>query len=167
MLKKHLTRWSGGTFFGVMESFGLGDAFVSWIRMANLNPTASIVTNQSRSHRFPLERGTCQGCPLSPLLFTLAIEPLAISIRENKLIKPITIDGINHKISLYADDIASFLTDPEQSVPYLLDLINEFGTVSAYTINWQKSDLLLLTADLDPAFMTLTQFNISKKVLNI
>lgn len=124
MLKKHLTRWSGGTFFGVMESFGLGDAFVSWIRMANLNPTASIVTNQSRSHRFPLERGTCQGCPLSPLLFTLAIEPLAISIRENKLIKPITIDGINHKISLYADDIASFLTDPEQSVPYLLDLIS-------------------------------------------
>lgn len=35
----------------------------------------------------------------------IAIKPLALSVRENRIIKPITIDDINHKISLYADDI--------------------------------------------------------------
>lgn len=55
-----------------------------------------------------------------------------------------------------------FLTDLKQSVQYLLDLINEFGMVSGYTINWQKSDLLSLTTDLDPSFVTSTQLNIAK-----
>lgn len=130
--------------------------------MAYFNLTASVITNQDRSHPFALERGTHQGCPLSPLLFALAIEPLAIKVRKGKDIKPISINGVNHKISLSADDIALFLTDPELSIPHLLNLINVFGTVSGYTINWQKSDLLPLTNDLDPAFVTSTHLNISK-----
>lgn len=150
--------------FRVLQKFGLGDLFISWVQMAYVNPTASVVTNQEKSFPFSLERGTRQGCPLSPLLFALAIEPLAISIRENLLIRPISIGGVDHKISLYADDIAIFVTDPEQSVPHLLDLINSFGNVSGYTINWQKSDLVALGADLDPAFVMSTQFKISNSV---
>lgn len=64
------------------------------------HPTASVVNNQDRLHSFELERGTCQGYPRSPLLCALAIEPLANSMRESKVIKPISIDGDDHKISL-------------------------------------------------------------------
>lgn len=127
--------------FRVLELLGLGDTFVSWILMAYFNPTVSVVTNQDRSQPFALERGTRQGCPLSPLLFALAVEPLATSVRESKFIKPISIDDDDQKISLYADDIVVFLADPKSFIPHLLNLINEFGPVSEYTINWQKSDL--------------------------
>ena len=71
---------------------------------------------------------------------------------------------------LYADDIAIFVSHPENSVPHLLQLINYFGEVSGYTINWQKSELLSLTADLDPTFLANTQFKtnlVSIKYLGI
>ena len=159
-----------GYLLKVLEEFGLGASFISWVRLIYAHPTASILTNQDRSTPFALQRGTRQGCPLSPLLFALAIEPLAISIRGHALIKPITLGGMDHKISLYADDIAIFVSDPENSVPHLLQLIDSFGEVSGYTINWQKSELLSLTADLDPTFLANTQFKtnlVSIKYLGI
>lgn len=45
------------------------------------------------SNPFSLERGTRQGCPISPLLFAIFIEPLSQSIIENKNIKGICMKG--------------------------------------------------------------------------
>lgn len=132
----------------VLEKFDLGPSFISW-RMLYVQPTAAVLTNLERSSSFPLQRGTRQGCPLLPLLFVLAIEPLA-SVREHAHIKPITLVGVDHKISLYADDVALFVSEP--SIPHLLQLINSFGEVSGYTINWQKSELIPLAKDLDQLF---------------
>lgn len=56
------------------------------------------------------------------------------------------------------------MTDPEQSIPHLLDLINSFGAVSGYTINWQKSELVALGDELNPAFIATTHFKVSNTV---
>lgn len=57
--------------------------------------------------------------------------------------------------------MALFVSDPERSIPHLLHLINSFGEVSGYTINWQKSKLISIANDLDPLFMTSTHFKIT------
>ena len=46
--------------------------------------TENIILNGEKLKAFPLRSGTRQGCPLSPLLFNIVLEILAIAIREEK-----------------------------------------------------------------------------------
>ena len=47
-------------------------------------PTTNTVLSGEKLNAFPLRSGTRQGCPLSPLLFNIVLEVLAIRIREEK-----------------------------------------------------------------------------------
>ena len=54
---------------------------------------------------FPLRSGTRNGFPLSPLLFNIVLEVLAMAIREEKEIKGIQIGKEEVKLSLFAEDM--------------------------------------------------------------
>lgn len=69
--------------FAALKKFGFGDRFTSWIHLLYTNPQASVCTNDMQSDYFALSRGTHQGCPLSPLLFALAIEPLSVAVHSS------------------------------------------------------------------------------------
>ena len=62
---------------------------------------------------FLLRSGTRQGCPLSPLLFNIVLEVLAMAIREEKEIKGIHIGKEEVKLSLLVDDIILYLENPK------------------------------------------------------
>ena len=47
-------------------------------------PTANLILNGEKLKAFHLRSGTRHGCPLSPLLFNLALEVLATAIRKKK-----------------------------------------------------------------------------------
>lgn len=125
--------------FETLTRFNLGDKFLSLIKLIFKNPTAQILTNKTISSPFSLRRGTRQGCPLSPLIFALAIKPLAQNIRLDPQIHGYTTNDTTKKISLYADDILLYITQPQISIPTLLNKIDLFGTFSGYRINWTKS----------------------------
>ena len=93
---------------------------------------------------FALKSGTRQGCPLLPLLFNIALEVLATSIREEKEIKGIQI-GKEVKLSLFADDMILYTENPKDSTRKLLELINEYSKVAGYKINTHKSLAFLYT----------------------
>ena len=96
------------------------------------------------SPQFTLERSCRQGCPLSALLFTVAIEPLAEAIRTHPQVKGINSGSKDHVISLYADDILLFLKEPKTTIPVVLEIIQEFSKFSGYKINVSKSIALPL-----------------------
>lgn len=79
------------------------------------------------------------------MLFAINIEPLASLIRQNKNIKGIKDGGgIEHKISLYADDVLTYISDPISSVPALIKNLEEYGKLSGYQINQSKSEAMML-----------------------
>ena len=91
---------------------------------------------------FPLKSGTRQGCPLSPLLFTIVLEVLATAIRAEKEVKGIQI-GKEVKLSLFADAMILYIENPKDFTRKLLELINEYSKVAGYKINIEKSLALL------------------------
>ena len=101
-------------------------------------PTANIILNGEKLKAFPIRSGTKQGCPLSPLLFNIALEVLATEIREEKEIKGIQIRN-EIKLSLQADDIILYIENPKDSIRKLLELISKFSKVAGYKINSEKS----------------------------
>jgi len=66
-------------------------------------------------------------------LFAIAIEPLAIAIRLHPQIPHLSIGQIDHIISLYADNVLLYLSDPERSVPPLFDFLNSFRSFFGYS----------------------------------
>ena len=105
----------------------------------------NIILNGEKLKAFSLRSGTKQECPLSPLLFNIVLEVLALEIREEKEIKGIQIGKEEVKPSLFASDMILYIENPKDTIRKLLELISEFSKVSGYKINTQKSLVFLYT----------------------
>ena len=79
---------------------------------------------------FEISRGVRQGCPLSPSLFTLAVELFALKIRQNPNCRGIQLPNDQEvNISQFADD-TTIITNDVDSLKSHLQVIDWFGTVS-------------------------------------
>ena len=128
-----------------LQKAGIEGTYLNIIKAIYDKPTANIILNGEKMKAFPLKSGTRQGCPFSPLLFSIVLEVLATAIREEKGIKGIQIRKGEVKFSLFADDMVLYEENPKESTEKLLELINENSKVAEYKINTQKSLALLYT----------------------
>ncbi len=98
--------------------------------------------NTQRSEPFKLSCGTSQGCPLSPLLFAIAIaiELLSLALKIEKRLKGIYRWGTEHKVSLYADDFLLYVSCPSISIPHVISTLDPFTSISGYKLKINKSE---------------------------
>lgn len=76
---------------------GFGPKFIRWVQLLYQQPREKVVANGCPSQEFDLSRGMRQGCPLSPLLYALASEPLAVFVRADPEIKGLTLGPLTEK----------------------------------------------------------------------
>ena len=98
--------------------------------------TAAFSMEGEISDPFKIEKGVKQGDPLSPLLFDLAIEPLANFIRSK--CNGMKIGNTEYKILLYADDIV-LVADSHKEQLEQLKIMEEYGKATGLKMNLKKS----------------------------
>ena len=97
----------------VLERLVIRGSYLSIIKAIYSKPTANIKMNGEKLKAIPLKSGTRQGCPLSPCLFNIVLEVLEIAMRQHKVIKGIRIGKDEVKLSLFADDMIVYISDPK------------------------------------------------------
>lgn len=99
----------------VLRKMEIPEGFREIIMDINTGTKVSVITDYGKTEQFIATRGVRQGCPLSPLLFCLFLEPLIKWIKEGK-------EGYRFKnnkeikiaILAYMDDIALVARDREE-----------------------------------------------------
>ena len=91
------------------EKFNFDPGFIHWVGVFYKDIKSCIINNSLTSNSFPLELGVQQGDPLSPYLFVIVVETLAIAIQQNPDIKGIVIGKEVTKVLQYADNTTAIL----------------------------------------------------------
>ena len=83
-----------------LQKAGIEGTYLNIIKTIYDKLSANIILNGEKLKALPLNSGTRQGCPLSPLLFNKILEVLDTQIREDKEIKGIQIGKEEAKLCL-------------------------------------------------------------------
>jgi hypothetical protein len=108
----------------VLERSGIQGPYLNIIKAIYCKPVTNNKVNGEKFEAIPLKSGTRQGYPLSPYLFNTVLEVLARAIRQQMGIKMIQIGKEEVRISLFADDMMVYISDPKTSTREFLNLIN-------------------------------------------
>ena len=127
--------------YKVLGKSGYGPNFISGIKLLLTERYSCVTLSGHLTNRFKLERGVPQGDPVSAYLFIIAVEVLALKLRETKSIKKLIIDGITIDNALYADDLTIVLADDPASLRAAIRIIQHFGKISGLTINSSKTQV--------------------------
>jgi hypothetical protein len=103
--------------------------------------TSVIETSGSRSRKIAWKRGVKQGCPLSPLLFNLCLEPLlqAISLEcaDMGTFVGFGENRIEFLVQAYADDVI-FISKTANGIKAMLEVLERFVNWSRMEVNAKK-----------------------------
>ena len=131
--------------YNCLDVFNFGPNFKRWIKTFYANIKSCVVNNGLCSDYFELTRGVRQGDPLSPYLFLLAVETLAIAIRANEEIKGIVINQEETKLLQYPYDTTAVLADLELAQK-LFQLLDKFKELSGLKVNSSKTERMWIAS---------------------
>lgn len=126
-----------------LKAFNFGPSFMAWIETFYKNVSSCVMNNGFSTPYFALKRGVRQGDPLSPYLFIISLETLAIQIRNNDDIHGIKIDKEEVKLTIFADDMTCFLSD-KPSCEFLMNVLSHYSENSGLKVNREKLEIFCL-----------------------
>ena len=96
-----------------LDAFGFEPTLIKWVETFFNDITSCVLNNVICTPYFELQRGVRQGDSLSPYLFIIAAEILAVTIQSREDIQGIMIGQEELKLVQYADDLNLFVPNIE------------------------------------------------------
>ena len=128
----------------VMGRMGFGPSFVRWVGLAYTDVFSRVVVRGTASRAVWQRGGVRQGCPLSPLLYILVLEPLLVAVRADPGVVGVHLPGGGGealKVTAYADDMSLFLTT-SGGFRRVEGILEDYGRASGARVNRGKSSVL-------------------------
>ena len=112
--------------------------------ISTLYKKSSLQVNQGGSFSSPInvKCGCKQGDRISPYIFILYAEILAILLRKNKKIKGIEIGNFEFLLAQYADDTTVMLDGSESSLNETLKELEFYNNLSGLKVNFLKTQVI-------------------------
>ena len=132
--------------FKVLEKLNFGSYFTQWVRILYTDIKSRLFINNEFGEDVCIGRGVRQGCPLSPSLYVLFIEPLARYIRVHKGIQGFHVPGgggRSVKFLQYADD-ATCVATSQTDVEHFFRSFSLFERATGASLNLKKTQGLKL-----------------------
>lgn len=136
--------------FDVVERFGYSARTVRAIKLLYQENYAKVIINGFFSRDFEVNSGVRQGCPLSTILYVLAVEPLSVALMKARSIQGFRLPN-NQEVRLvqHVDDL-NMLVNNASSVLNSLKIILDFGKLSGCVLN-RKKCFIMHICDNNPA----------------
>lgn len=122
--------------YAVMERMGFGRKFVQQIQAIYAAGRTRVQVNGFLSPRFSVSRSVRQGCPLSSVMFSIAISPLVQALHSR--LRGIDARDAHLAVTAYADDVTVLLTDNKDAAT-LKTTLTEFGEVAGLAVSETKT----------------------------
>ena len=140
---------------------GLGGTTISVVQDIYSDSTTKVRVGRAYTSDIPCERGVKQGCPLSPILFDLALEQLVRAVDSTA--------GCNFgrgevTILAYADDLC-LVTETSQQLQALLHMTHEYAGWAGLTFKPTKCATLSLNNRAQRHYVESTPFTLGDEQL--
>ena len=136
--EKAFDRVNHDFLYKTMKAFGIGDIFIQWIKNIYSNCSTLVNINGFLSKPIPLRSGVRQGCPLSPMLYVLVIEILAIQLRINPNIVGFRINGEKIVSCHYMDDTTITIRE-NRCFKEVIKELSHYEEASGSKVNYDKT----------------------------
>ena len=125
-----------------LEIFNFGPKIRKWVLILYNDIESGMMNGGYMTNYFKVSRGVRQGCPLSPFLFVLAVEILAVKLRHDPDCKGIILPNSREaRLTQFADD-TTVISSSVASLKSSLQIINSFGSLSGLNLNKTKTKIM-------------------------
>jgi hypothetical protein len=129
--------------WNTMERLGFSALFILLVQSLLTHATSRVYVNGMFTSEIPLQRGVRQGCPLSPLVYAFATQPLMDTFEaelENGTMWGLKISNTTQlSYRFFANDLGIFIPATEQAFQAVQSLLSQYELATGAKLNMHKS----------------------------